>query len=470
MARTIRRDDILSRTRHRAMDVGLNCLALVLAYGLKELGKIGIPTETFGWNEAAVTLIGVSLIWLVATAFLETYEYKRRLFNDVVNLLSALMVTIAFFTTFAYFTRVFVYPRFFIMFYAGFGAALLAGSRLVKFAIREGLNRRGFLLHRLLIVGETDAGLRLGRACGRTSALGYRFVGFLSDHPGKFDADDRCLGGLNRLEEVLSGERIDEVIVALPGREHESVLSIAHRCQRHSVYVRVVPDLFDVVMVRATVTEIENIPLIGLRDAAIAGYQGWAKRVLDVLVSTFCLVLLSPLFVIIPVLIWFDSRGKIFFVQDRAGANGKPFKLFKFRSMVDGAEKELTDLVDLDALAEPVYKIPNDPRVTRLGRFLRRTSLDEIPQFLNVLKGEMSVVGPRPEAMEMVDRYNMWQRKRLNVKPGITGPMQVSGRGDLSLDDRIRLELMYISNYSVLHDVKLLLQTFPAVLRGRGAR
>lgn len=129
MAGTIRRDDILSRTRHRVMDVGLNCLALVLAYGLKEWGKIGIPTETFGWNEAAVTLTGVSLIWLVATAFLETYEYKRRLFNEVVNLLAALMVTIAFFMTFAYFTRVFVYPRVFTVFYAAFGAVLLAGSQ-----------------------------------------------------------------------------------------------------------------------------------------------------------------------------------------------------------------------------------------------------------------------------------------------------------------------------------------------------
>jgi len=469
MASIIRRDDILSRTRHRTMDIGLNWLALVLAYALKEFGRIGIPTDQFGWNHIVVTLIGVALVWLIVTAFLETYEYKRRLFNEVVNLVAALAVTIAFFTTLAYFTRVFTYPRFFIIFYAGFGALLLTISRLTKFLIRESLHRRGLLLRRLLIVGHTDAGRRLGRACMRTSALGYRFVGFLGGDPNRLQDEDPYLGGLDRLEQVLTDERIDEVIIALPGREHERVLETAHRCQRHSVLVRVVPDLFDVVMIRATVTEIENIPLIGLRDAAITGYKSWVKRMLDLVVSLFCLLLMSPLFVIIPLLIWMDSRGKVFFVQERAGANGKPFRLFKFRSMVDGADKQLADLVDLDQLDEPVYKIPNDPRVTRIGRFLRRTSLDEIPQFLNVLKGDMSVVGPRPEAVEVVDRYNLWQRKRLNVKPGITGPMQVSGRGDLSLDDRIRLELVYISNYSIFHDIKLLIQTLPAIVRGRGA-
>jgi lipopolysaccharide/colanic/teichoic acid biosynthesis glycosyltransferase len=180
-------------------------------------------------------------------------------------------------------------------------------------------------------------------------------------------------------------------------------------------------------------------------------------------------VLFSPLFLVIPLLIWLDSRGRVLFVQERAGENGRPFRMYKFRSMVADAEEQLEQLVNLDGLAEPVYKIADDPRVTRLGRFLRRTSLDELPQFFNVLLGQMSMVGPRPESMDMVNRYNLWQRKRLAVKPGITGPMQVSGRGDLSLEERIRIELMYISNYSVLNDIRFLLRTIPAVFRGKGA-
>jgi len=468
MSRSIRRDDVLSQARHRALDIGLNWLALVLAYALKEVGRIGIPTERFGWHEALITLIGVALVWLVVTALLETYDYKRRLFAELVNLVAALAITVAFYMTFVFFTRVFLYPRWFIVFYVGFGTALLVGSRLVKHVLREAFYRRGYFLRRLLIVGHTEVGQRLARACRETHALGYRFVGFLADE-AEAARDPHWVGGLDRLEDVITDRQIDEVIVALPGREHDRILEIAHRCQGHSVWLRVVPDLFEVIMVRATVTEIENIPLIGLRDPAITGYQSWMKRVFDLAVVSLCLLLFSPFFVVIPLLIWLDSRGRVLFVQQRAGENGKPFRLYKFRSMESGADQRLPDLVNLETLPEPVYKIPDDPRITRFGRLLRRSSLDELPQLFNVLKGDMSVVGPRPEAMEMVQRYNMWQRKRLNVKPGITGPMQVRGRGDLSLDDRIRLELMYISNYSLFNDVKLLIQTVPAVFRGRGA-
>lgn len=468
MLNTIRRDDVLSQARHRALDVGLNWLALVLAYALKEGGRIGIPTERFGWNEALATFVGVALVWLVTTTLLETYDYKRRLFAECVNLVTALAITIAFYMTVVFFTRIFIYPRWFIIFYAAFGSVLLVISRLLKFWIREALYSRGYMLRRLLIVGYTEVGKRLAAAAGDTHALGFKFLGFLADGA---DArrDSRWLGGLDRLEEIIPREQVDEVIVALPGREHDRILEIAHRCQKHSVRLRVVPDLFEAVMVRATVTEIEGIPLIGLRDPAITGYQSWMKRVFDVTAASICLILFSPLFIFIPLMIWLDSRGKVLYVQKRAGENGRPFRLYKFRSMVDGADEKLGDLIDLDALPEPRYKIPDDPRVTRLGRLLRRSSLDELPQFFNVLKGDMSMVGPRPEAMEMVDRYNMWQRKRLNVKPGITGPMQVRGRGDLSLDDRIQLELLYISNYSLLNDIKLLVQTVPAVVRGRGA-
>ena len=167
--------------------------------------------------------------------------------------------------------------------------------------------------------------------------------------------------------------------------------------------------------------------------------------------------------------IWLGSRGRVFFSQVRVGENGKLFKMYKFRSMVEGAEDQLPELMNIDELAQPAFKIPNDPRVTRVGKLLRRTSLDELPQLVNVLKGDMSMVGPRPEEVQVVRHYELWHRKRLSIKPGITGPMQVSGRGELSLDERIKLELMYISQYSILEDLKYRLKTIPAVCRARGA-
>ena len=222
-------------------------------------------------------------------------------------------------------------------------------------------------------------------------------------------------------------------------------------------------------MIRASLSEIDDIPLIGLRDPVITGYQSLIKRVFDLAVAAFCLALASPLFVVIPILIWLDSRGPAFFRQVRVGENGRPFNMYKFRSMVPDAETRLPELVRIEALPEPMFKLRDDPRVTRVGRLLRRTSLDELPQLINVLKGDMSMVGPRPEELQVVRHYQLWHRKRLSIKPGITGPMQVSGRGELPLDDRIRLELLYISRYSILEDVKYLLKTIPAVCRARGA-
>jgi lipopolysaccharide/colanic/teichoic acid biosynthesis glycosyltransferase len=230
-----------------------------------------------------------------------------------------------------------------------------------------------------------------------------------------------------------------------------------------------VPDLLDIIMVQATFQDIEGVPLIGVRDPVITGYRSWAKRGFDILTASFCIVLFSPFFAMIPVLIRLDSRGKAVFIQRRAGENGRPFNMFKFRTMIESAEAQLKDLVNLDELDSPAFKIPNDPRITRIGRFLRRTSLDELPQFFNVLIGDMSMVGPRPEAMDVVSRYNLEQRRRLSVKPGITGPMQIHGRGDLPLDDRIRLELKYIAKYSLLEDVKYVIRTIPAVYHGKGA-
>ncbi len=205
------------------------------------------------------------------------------------------------------------------------------------------------------------------------------------------------------------------------------------------------------------------------RQAPISGLNRFLKRAMDIVGSVVGLLVTFPLLVILAVIIKLDSKGPVFFVQWRAGENGRPFKIVKFRTMVEGAEDMLPDLVDLTALDSPAFKVRDDPRVTRFGHFLRRTSLDELPQFWNVLKGEMSLVGPRPEEMRVVQLYNDWHRQRLAVKPGMTGPMQVNGRGDLPLEARLELEIAYIRDYSIWKDIAILLRTAVAVFSGRGA-
>ena len=204
--------------------------------------------------------------------------------------------------------------------------------------------------------------------------------------------------------------------------------------------------------------------------ATITGMNYIIKRMLDIIGSLFGLLIFFLLGPCIALAIKIDSNGPVIFKQKRVGQEGRPFTIYKFRSMHANAEAELANLIDFSTLNEPVFKLEDDPRLTKVGRILRRWSLDELPQFLNVLKGEMSLVGPRPEEERIVAYYNDWHRRRLAVKPGITGPMQVNGRGDLPLDVRVQLEIDYIQNYSVWRDIVILFRTVPVVAEGIGAR
>ena len=193
------------------------------------------------------------------------------------------------------------------------------------------------------------------------------------------------------------------------------------------------------------------------------------KRTIDLVGSSLGLLVLWPFMVFIACAIKIDSSGPVLFVQERAGKGGMPFRLYKFRSMIHHAEQMLDSLIDIEELASPAFKIVGDPRVTSVGWFLRRSSLDELPQLWNVLKGEMSLVGPRPEEMRIVKLYQEGHRRRLTMKPGMTGPMQIEGRGSLSLEQRVKLELDYIDNYRLWNDIRILLRTLPAVVTGKGS-
>ena len=194
-----------------------------------------------------------------------------------------------------------------------------------------------------------------------------------------------------------------------------------------------------------------------------------AKRVIDLVGATIGILLSVPILCIAAIMVKLDSRGPVFFSQDRVGKRGRVFKIYKLRTMVENAEELLDQVIDIDSLDEPVFKLRDDPRSTRVGRFLRRWSIDEVPQFLNVLKGDMSLVGPRPEEVRIVDYYSSRHRQRLRIKPGLTGPVQINGRGDLALKERVDLEMDYCENYSLGLDVRILLQTIPAVIRGNGS-
>jgi exopolysaccharide biosynthesis polyprenyl glycosylphosphotransferase len=240
-------------------------------------------------------------------------------------------------------------------------------------------------------------------------------------------------------------------------------------CRRHQVKLSVVPPIRGMFGTAARLEHVADLPVVQYNTWDISRSTRLLKRITDAVLSGLALVALAPLLFVIAVAIRLSSRGPAIFVQTRAGLGGRPFRMFKFRTMVSNAEDLLPQLVPFTSLREPMFKLRNDPRVTRVGRLLRRTSLDELPQLLNVLKGEMSLVGPRPEQVELVERYRPEERFRLGVRPGLTGPMQVFGRGQLTFEERLAVERDYVENLSLGRDLRILMLTIPTVVTGRGA-
>ena len=262
---------------------------------------------------------------------------------------------------------------------------------------------------------------------------------------------------------------VDRILVAATTVENELIGELKALCRRRAVKLSVVSPLRGVAL--------PSEPFSRFGDLPILEYNTWdrsrstlvIKRLFDVLVAGVGLVVLSPVLLAIAIGIRLDSRGPVLFSQIRGGLNGRPFRMYKLRTMDVDAEARLDSFVDIDELEEPVFKLRDDPRVTRLGRVLRRFSIDEVPQLINVLMGEMSIVGPRPEQVELVERYDPDARLRLTVKPGITGPMQIFGRGELTFTERLAVELEYVDNPSLARDLQIIIQTLPAVARGTGA-
>ena len=278
-----------------------------------------------------------------------------------------------------------------------------------------------------------------------------------------------CFGTSAEIEAIAAEHGVERVIIAEEQISSADIRHVIEACHHSGLALTLVPANPEVLGPGIELNRIAELPLLDFRISDPSRSTMAIKRALDLVVSSLSLLLLAPLFALIAIAIRIDSRGPVFFRQERCGKGGEPFTIVKFRSMDDGAEARLDEVVDLSNLAEPAFKVRNDPRVTRVGRFLRRTSLDELPQLINVLTGHMSLVGPRPEESAVVELYDERQRVRLAAKPGLTGPMQVYGRGDLSFEERLAIERDYLENPSILSDLAIILRTPRAVIRGDGA-
>jgi exopolysaccharide biosynthesis polyprenyl glycosylphosphotransferase len=361
-------------------------------------------------------------------------------------------------------------PRTLITSLFGLNIVLLIGWR-VLFHLYEVvmLSRRRHAMQRVLIIGANDTGKQVAEVIKHSPWARLEVFGYLDDERRGAFGDLPVVGQLDRVRELVENNNIEEVVVALPHNAYDKINNIVMELQTLPVQVRVVPSYLSLALYRPTVNDLGGLPLINLRDPALTNSQRLVKRAFDLIAASAIMLTILPVMALIALAIKLDSPGPIFFKQVRVGENGRLFKMYKFRSMVVNAEQMQTQFNQTDIDGNTLHKFRNDPRVTRVGRILRKTSLDELPQFINVIRGEMSLVGPRPELPWLVDEYQSWQRQRFAVPQGITGWWQVNGRSDKPCHLNTDQDLYYIQNYSFFLDIKILLKTIPAIVRGKGA-
>lgn len=352
-------------------------------------------------------------------------------------------------------------------------------TRLFVRMLLMGARRSGYNYRFLLVIGTNERSRELAGRIEESPELGYKLVGFVAENDEAADewrkAGDprrRVLGTVDELQSVLTDQdvRVDEVMVCLPVEARfADIARIIKLARDLGVVLRLLPELEDTnILSKMHVEQFNGECVVTLfRERML--FQLLLKRVADLVISGIALALLSPILIVVAIVIKITSPGPVFFSQTRIGMNQRNFKLFKFRSMVVDAEERKAALAHLNEIDGPAFKIENDPRITRIGRFIRKTSIDELPQLFNVLRGEMSLVGPRPPLPEEVKEYQWLFRRRLSVKPGITCVWQVSGRNNITFERWMEMDHEYIENWSLWLDFKILFQTIPAVLFGRGA-
>jgi exopolysaccharide biosynthesis polyprenyl glycosylphosphotransferase len=340
------------------------------------------------------------------------------------------------------------------------------------------LRKRGHNLRNMLIVGSNRRAIEFAKTIQSKPELGYRILGFADDEWAGSDdlrkSTWSLVCNLEGLGRFLRRSVVDEVVIAVPLRSfHNDASEIAAMCERQGIILHVLSDLFNLKQGPPMAEEFEGSPLITHSSGIENGWPVVIKRVLDFSICLTLLILLAPLLLVTAILIRLTSPGPVFFVQKRIGFNKRPFSIYKFRTMVIDAEQKLQDIEHLNEVSGPVFKIKNDPRLTPIGKFLRKTSIDELPQFFNVLTGEMSLVGPRPLQLRDYELFTEggedWQRCRFSVRPGITCLWQVNGRSSLPFHQWMELDLQYVRNWSLWLDLQILAKTIPAVLRGSGA-
>jgi exopolysaccharide biosynthesis polyprenyl glycosylphosphotransferase len=468
----IRRHALAFRTTLMLADgglaIGLALLLSVLRFGRQE----ALPTLNAALPDMRAVVLMFAGAWVAALWMNGLYRSRARwtFRSEVGDILKAT-------ATFAVATLAFLYifklpdvSRLLLIYLFPSMAAMALVTRIGLRLLLTSLRRGGYNTRFMLVVGTNERAQQFADLVEDHHELGIKVVGHLKGTPTDNGVvlTRPSLGTLDELITILHSEVVDEVAICLPFSEQEAIDEIARLCEEEGKIVRIPVAVFERTLSSGRIEQIDGMPILSLVSGPDRVVGLAAKRALDLGGSVFLLVVLSPLFALLAALVKLDSSGGALFQQERVGLHGRTFKVIKFRSMCSDAEQQLDDVRQLNVIRGHAFKVEHDPRVTRVGRFLRRTSLDELPQLWNVLRGQMSLVGPRPPLPHEVAKYDVWHRRRLSMKPGMTGLWQIGGRSEAEFDRWVEKDLEYIDRWSLWLDLKIIVRTVPAMIRSEG--
>jgi exopolysaccharide biosynthesis polyprenyl glycosylphosphotransferase len=416
------------------------------------------------------------IIWYLIFSRLMRYDYSRRFSSrrsEIKDIIQATTLGTFILWLLEIVFSLNVVDKIFLLIFWVSSSSITILSRIILRYMLSQIRLRGRDMRHILFVGTNERAINFAQTIKSKKELGYHIIGFADNEWNEMQEFKKSgyplVTDISRLPSYVERNVVDEIMICLPMKSfYTEVLQIVTLCEEQGIIVRFIPSVFDFKLSRSKIEQFEGEYVITLFRETLY-WQVLIKHILDYSVSLVLLILLSPLFFLIAVLIKLTSPGPVFFIQERVGMNKRRFNLYKFRTMIPNALDKQAEIAHLNEVSGPVFKITNDPRIIPFGKILRRTSVDELPQLLNILKGDMSLVGPRPPIPSEVEQYEWRYRKRLSVKPGITCLWQTSGRSKIPFEKWMELDKEYIDNWSLWLDLKILLKTIPAVIRGSGA-
>lgn len=433
---------------------------------------LGLKVDTSVWTLPFPVYLIAAIIWSVVFSFLNVYTpaYHTRLSKELQRVAAGSMVAWLLLVGSLYLSYREV-SRLQTIYFLGFVLLYLWLYRLALGGIQRLRHQHHPPAHRVLVVGTGINAQEFAKRAQQPKWGGLDLVGFV-DAASTGTASENIhplLGTLDELPQLIEERDISELVIALPWEAQQGVPQLVRDLQYLPVNLRVIPDYFDMAFLSLRIEDFAGIPLVTLKEPVLSPMQRLTKRVFDLILTVLLLIPALPVMIVIAIAIKLDDGGPILFFQERVGEGRKNFLMFKFRSMRTDAHLFDADVIKIDHQGRIIHKTPDDPRVTRVGRFIRRTSLDELPQLFNILRGDMSLVGPRPEMPWLVEQYEQWQSKRFEVPQGLTGWWQINGRSHKLMHASTDEDLYYIRNYSIWLDIVILYRTIAVVLSGNGA-